>query len=394
MSRFVLLRKGKEVSVLRGHPWVFSGAIQRVSPSLEQGDIVEVQQYDGTFIGKGHYQHGGSITVRMLTMKQEETDGDFWRRKISSAYMYRQRCGIIQKDITDTYRLVHGEGDLAPGLIVDVYGKIVVIQCHSIGMYRNRKEIADAIQEVLPEKNLHIYIRAKDTLPSLPGLVWEDGFLTGDLMETTVTENGHVFTVNVVEGQKTGFFLDQQENRLLLSRYAGGKTVLNTFCYTGGFSVYALKAGALHVDSVDISEKAMALTDKNVSLNPSSGIHHSFTENVMNFLNQQEVPSYDIVVVDPPAFAKSLAKRHNAVQAYKRLNILALQKVNPGGFMFTFSCSQVVTPQLFYNTIVAAGMESGRSIRVIRHLSQGADHPVSLFHPEGHYLKGLLLYVE
>lgn len=394
MSSFVVLKKGKEFSVLRKHPWVFSGAVLKTSPSLSQGQVVEVQQYDGTYLGKGHYQHGGSIVVRMLSLFQEDIDQDFWNQVLLKAFLYRKSLGLTDNRLTNAYRLIHGEGDGLPGLVIDVYGDIFVIQCHSIGMYLQKNEIGNAIKFVYARENISVYCRAKDTLPDFFSQNIEDTFLMGNTVETTILENGQKFHVNIIEGQKTGFFLDQRENRLLLQSMAKNKSVLNTFCYTGGFSVYALTGGAQKVDSVDISGKAMDLTDVNISLNNFGNHHRSFTENVIPYLNQVETDSYDIVVVDPPAFAKSLAKRHNAVQAYKRLNISALKKVNPGGYLFTFSCSQVVNTQLFYDTIVAAGIESNRNIRVVRHLSQASDHPVSLFHPEGHYLKGLLLYVE
>ena len=394
MSSFVVLKKGKEFSVLRKHPWVFSGAVLKTSPSLSQGQVVEVQQYDGTYLGKGHYQHGGSIVVRMLSLLHEDIDQDFWNQVLLKAFLYRKSLGLTDNRLTNAYRLIHGEGDGLPGLVIDVYGDIFVIQCHSIGMYLQKNEIGNAIKFVYARENISVYCRAKDTLPDFFSQNIEDTFLMGKAEETTILENGQKFHVNIIEGQKTGFFLDQRENRLLLQSMAKNKSVLNTFCYTGGFSVYALTGGAQKVDSVDISGKAMDLTDVNISLNNFGNHHRSFTENVIPYLNQVETDSYDIVVVDPPAFAKSLAKRHNAVQAYKRLNISALKKVNPGGYLFTFSCSQVVNTQLFYDTIVAAGIESNRNIRVVRHLSQASDHPVNLFHPEGHYLKGLLLYVE
>ena len=394
MTGTVTLKSGKEILVQRRHPWIFSGAIASVSAGLNQGQVVDVLSSRGDFLGKGHYQHGGSIVVRILSFENVEIDQNFWNVVLKSAYDYRCALGLAASSHTNAYRLVHGEGDSLPGLVVDVYDKIIVVQCHSVGMYLHRREIAAAIQQIYADKDISIYCRSRDTLPQLSEFVWEDGFLIGKESETRVQEHGHFFQVNIIEGQKTGFFLDQRENRLLLATLSRGKKVLNTFCYTGGFSVYALKAGALSVDSVDVSAKAMALTDINVAMNAAEGVHQSHVDNVLNFLQNKDVGLYDVVVVDPPAFAKSLAKRHNAIQAYKRLNIAALEHVNSGGFLLTFSCSQVVTPQLFYDTIVSAGMESGRNIRVVKHLSQGGDHPVHLFHPEGHYLKGLLLYVE
>lgn len=394
MNPTIYLKKNKEGSLQRRHPWVFSGAVQNVTPGVKTGQIVDVIGQDGFLLGRGHYQPGGSIVVRMLTFTDEIINDGFWSKTLQKAYNYRASLGVMKEGVTNAYRLVHGEGDNLPGLIIDVYDHIAVLQCHSVGMYLQRHEIAAALKEILPVQDLSIYCKATDTLPSIPGFTWTDGFLQGNNREAVISEYGNKFLVNVEEGQKTGFFLDQRENRLLVSENAKNKSVLNTFCYTGGFSVYALNAGASRVDSVDISGKAMVLTDKNVSMNHGADHHTSHVENVIPFLQNHAIPQYDIVIVDPPAFAKSLAKRHNAVQAYKRLNVSALAKVKCGGLLFTFSCSQVVTTQLFYDTIVAAGLEAGRSIRVVRHLSQGGDHPVNLFHPEGHYLKGLMLYVD
>lgn len=394
MNAVIWLKKGKEGSLHRRHPWVFSGAVNKMTPGIKTGQLVDVLSHEGVLLGRGHYQHGGSIVVRMLTFTDETINREFWIDKLQNAYDYRQQTGIMQEGITNAYRLVHGEGDNLPGLIIDIYDHVAVIQCHSVGMYLQRNDIASALAEILPVNDLSIYCKAEDTLPSIPGFTWTDGFLKGNTGEVIILEHGNRFKVNVAEGQKTGFFLDQRENRFFVGGYAKNKTVLNTFCYTGGFSVYALKAGATQVDSVDISGKAMVLTDENVRLNDGTAQHTSHVENVIPFLQNPDIPQYDIVIVDPPAFAKSLAKRHNAVQAYKRLNASALKKVKKGGLLFTFSCSQVVTTQLFYDTIVAAGLEADRSIRVVRHLSQGADHPVNLFHPEGHYLKGLMLYVD
>lgn len=394
MNAAVYLKKGKEGSLQRKHPWVFSGAVQSVTPGVQTGQIVDVIAQGGFLMGRGHYQPGGSIVVRMLTFTDEIVNSAFWTSALQKAHRYRTDLGIMSDGMTNAYRLVHGEGDNLPGLIIDIYNNIAVLQCHSVGMYLQRNEIAKALNEILPVPELSVYCKSKDTLPSIPGFTWTDGFLLGDAKETVIREYGNKFIVNVEEGQKTGFFLDQRENRLLVSEHAKNKSVLNTFCYTGGFSVYALKAGASRVDSVDISGKAMVLTEKNIILNDGDNYHSGHVENVIPFLQNPAIPQYDVVIVDPPAFAKSLAKRHNAVQAYKRLNVSALAKVKNGGLLFTFSCSQVVTTQLFYDTIVAAGLEADRSIKVVRHLSQGGDHPVNLFHPEGHYLKGLMLYVD
>ncbi len=388
------LKKGKEISLQRRHPWVFSGAISFIPKDLSDGTIVNVLAYNDEFLGKGHYQGGGSISVRIISFEEQEIDQVFWNQIIKNAKQYRESLNLIDSVKTNTYRLIHGEGDGIPGLIVDIYNDIAVIQCHSIGVHKDNAFIGQAIRENFSAVINTIYVRSKDTLPEQYGATVSDGFSSGDKEETIVMENGVKFKINVITGQKTGFFLDQRENRLLLTSYSKNKSVLNCFCYTGGFSLYALIAGATSVDSVDISQKAMDLLEENLLINDFEGKHQSYCANVMHFLGDDTLPMYDIVIVDPPAFAKSIHKRHNAVQAYKRLNALAFKKVKPGGFLFTFSCSQVVGTQLFYDTIVAAGMDAGKKVRVVKSLSQGPDHPVNLFHPEGHYLKGLLLYVE
>ena len=391
-NNIIILKKGKEVSLLRKHPWVFSGAILNIPKNLKDGDIAEIHTFDHKYVATGHYQSGGSISVRILSFENDIIDQTFWNQKIENAIVYRSRINLPNA-ITNTYRLIHGEGDGLPGLIVDIYYNIAVIQCHSIGMYKDAQNISIAIRLGLPDLDT-IYLRSKDTLPDHFANHIEDRFIVGNADETEVLENNVKFKINVLTGQKTGFFLDQRENRLLVGQYSKGRSVLNCFCYTGGFSLLALQGEATVVDSVDISQKAIDLMDENINLNTFGGTHQSICDNVMQFLNDTELPSYDIVIVNPPAFAKSLHKRHNAVQAYKRLNALAMKKVKNGGLLFTFSCSQVVGTQLFYDTIVAAGIESGKSVRVVQSLSQGPDHPIQLFHPEGHYLKGLMLYVE
>jgi 23S rRNA (cytosine1962-C5)-methyltransferase len=328
-----------------------------------------------------------------LSFTKQDINQLFWNAKISNAKIYRSNLGL-PSDNTDTYRLIHGEGDGVPGLIVDIYNNVAVIQTHSIGVHKAAVQIAEAISQNYEKQIDTIYLRCKDTLPEQYGLTVSDDFLMGDKEETIVKENNILFKINVITGQKTGFFLDQRENRAMVGRYAKDKSVLNCFCYTGGFSLYALAAGASLVDSVDISQKAVDLMDENITLNNHTTNHRSHCANVMQYLANEEVPLYDIVIVDPPAFAKSLHKRHNAVQAYKRLNVMAMKKVKSGGFLYTFSCSQVVGTQLFYDTIIAAGIESNKNIRVVQSLNQGPDHPIHLFHPEGHYLKGLVLYIE
>jgi len=390
----VFLKPGKEVPVLRFHPWVFSGAIARVEGHPADGAIVEVFSKRGELLGVGHFHHG-SIAVRLLSFGPADlANEDFWTEKLQNALQVRK----LALGDSSTFRLVHGEGDGLSGLIVDIYGKTAVVQCHSIGMHRQRDLIAAALKKVFGEKLEAVYDKSADTLPPkyAENQANEYLFSAPDSLSgmTIIEENGVKFKVDWETGQKTGFFLDQRDNRQLLAKFAVGKTVLNAFCYTGGFSCYALKAGATLVHSVDISAKAMELTTENAALNaPFSGQHEGFTEDVLRFLKNTE-RQYEVMVIDPPAYAKSLEKRHNAVQGYKRLNVEAIKKVAPGGILFTFSCSQVVDRELFYHTIAAAAMEVGRPIRVLHHLTQGADHPVSLFHPEGSYLKGLVLFVD
>lgn len=394
----IILKPGKEEPVRRFHPWVFSGAIARMDGAPADGDTVEVFDRRGNLLGVGHFHHG-SIAVRILSFESADLDApEFWIDKINAALSVRQVAGLLtEQSGTNCFRLVHGEGDGLPGLIIDVYGAVAVLQCHSIGMHRQRHLIAKALQQVLGDRLLAIYDKSKEALPGKYAEQATNEYLVqpGDasLLAEPVRENGIRFHIDWVTGQKTGFFLDQRDNRQLLTHFVRDKTVLNAFCYTGGFSCYALQAGARLVHSVDISEKAMELTAQNVALNaPHLGEHEGFTMDVLPFLKSAD-RQYDVMVVDPPAFAKSLDKRHNAVQGYKRLNEAALRRIAPGGILFTFSCSQVVDRELFYHTIAAAAMEVKRPVRVLHHLTQGADHPVSLFHPEGSYLKGLVLYV-
>ena len=388
----IVLKKGKEASLLRFHPWVFSGAIYAKPEDIEDGDPVEVYNAKDEYLATGHYQNG-SIMVRVCSFSKTNLKQNFWTKKIQRALQLRSALNLLEKE-TNCYRLIHGEGDGLPGLIIDIYDKTAVIQCHSIGMYYEREKIAQAIQKVYLENIEAIYDKSATVLPPDFATSKKNGYLLGEGSDQVVKEYGNQFAVNWVTGQKTGFFLDQRENRKLLAHYATGKTVLNAFCYSGGFSIYALKAGAKAVHSVDVSQKAMDLTDQNVQLNqPYEGAHQSFTSDVMSFLKETET-TYDLMIVDPPAFAKNIKKRHNAVQGYKRLNSLALQKIAQHSILFTFSCSQVVDEKLFYNTIVAAAIEAKRKVSVLHRLTQPADHPVGLFHPEGSYLKGLVLYVE
>ena len=394
----VFLRAGKDEPLRRFHPWVFSGAIARVEGDPADGDIAGVYDKRGDLLGVGHFHHG-SIAVRILSFDPADLESEqFWTDRLRNALRVREVAIRPAESAGPGFRLVHGEGDGLSGLIVDLYGGTAVVQCHSIGMHRQRGLLTAALRAVLGEKLVAVYDKSKEALPPKYADNQSDGYLwtSGKPPEgsAVISENGVLFKVNWETGQKTGFFLDQRDNRRLLAQFVPGKTVLNAFCYTGGFSCYALKAGAAVVHSVDISAKAMELTAENAALNePYPGSHMCFTDDVQRFLKNAE-QQYEVIVVDPPAFAKSLEKRHNAVQGYKRLNAAALEKVAPGGILFTFSCSQVVDRQLFYNTVVAAALEAGRRVRVLHHLTQSADHPVSLFHPEGAYLKGLVLFVE
>ena len=374
----------------RRHPWVFSGAISRQDGDPEDGDLVDVMNRNMQFLARGHY-HDGSIMVRILTYQPEEIDVEFWKTRLGNAYAMRRDL-LLQN--TDSYRLVHGEGDGLPGLIVDIYNGVAVVQAHTIGMHRCLPDISKALQEVMGADLKAVYDKSRQTLPGKYASDFADGYLFGEA-ETPykITENGNAFLVDWVKGQKTGFYLDQRDNRQLLAHYAKGKSVLNAYSYSGGFSVYALDAGTESVVSLDGSGRAIALCDENVALNAHSDRHQSVAEDVMAWFKIQD-NTYDIVVLDPPAFAKSMAARHRAVQGYKRLNIEGIKKVKPGGLLFTFSCSQVVDRELFYNTVVAACMEVGRKARVLHQLSQGPDHPINAFHPEGSYLKGLVLRID
>lgn len=383
----VILKQGKEKSILRRHPWIFSGAVYGVSKELYDGEMVDVVDNNEKHLGTGFFSDRGSIVVRLLTFKDEVFDTDFWKVKLESAWSLRTK--LLDFNETNAFRLIHGEGDGIPGLIVDYYNKNWVIQAHSSGIYLQIEEIAKIIKVNFPEYCETIYCKSSGTLPQ----TGNDFFLYGDTSETIAKENNIKFAVNWVEGQKTGFFLDQRDNRKLLSEYAKGKKVLNTFCYTGGFSIYAMSAGAELVTSVDISQKAVDLADKNMELNFPNANHKPVASDVFEYMKENH-KEYDVIILDPPAFAKSIKSKHTATQAYKRLNIAGLKALAPKGILFTFSCSQVIDDVLFYNTIAAAAIETGRNIRVLHKLSQGPDHPINIYHPEGHYLKGLVLFVE
>lgn len=394
----LFLQAGRDEAVRRFHPWVFSRAISRYEGDLNDGDTVEVFDHKSRYLATGHY-HNGSITVRIFSFGATTggpvtPDLPFWTQKLAQIRHVRQAI-ISNQEQTNCYRLVHGEGDGCTGLIIDMYNGVAVLQAHSIGMHRERELLTEALKTVFGDELKAVYDKSADTLPDEYGKTITNGYLFGEVsLPHPVLENGHTFLINWQTGQKTGFFLDQRDNRALLARYAQGKNVLNAFCYSGGFSVYALAAGAKQVHSVDVSQKAIDLTNQNVAANfaDDENRHEAYTDDVMHFLKAHD-HQYDVVVLDPPAFAKSLSARHRAVQGYKRLNAEGLRRVAKGGILFTFSCSQVVDRELFYNTIVAAAIEAGRQVRVLHHLSQPADHPVNLFHPEGGYLKGLVLWV-
>ena len=383
----VILKKGKEKSIQRRHPWVFSGAVYAVTQELNDGEMVDVVDSDNNHLGTGYFSDKGSIVVRILTFGTEIFSETFWKDKLQSAWYLRTQ--LLDFEVTNAFRVIHGEGDGISGLIIDYYDKNWVIQAHSTGVFLQMKEIAEAIQSNFSDFCDTIYCKSSGTLPN----TGTDYFLFGNKSETVAKENNILFSVNWVEGQKTGFFLDQRENRKLLGEFSKGKKVLNTFCYTGGFSIYAMNAGAELVTSVDISQKAVDLAASNMELNFPEANHTAVADDVFNFM-REHTQQYDVIVLDPPAFAKSIKSKHTATQAYKRLNIAGLKALAPNGILFTFSCSQVIDDVLFYNTVAAAAIESGRNIRVLHKLGQGSDHPTNIYHPEGHYLKGLVLFVE
>ena len=387
----IQLAKAKEHSIKRFHPWIFSGAIKKMDDTIKEGDIVKILSSQNEILGIGHFQ-SGSIAVRLLSFKEEIIDQKFWEEKILSAYQERIRIGVSNNKNLNVYRLIFAEGDYLPGLIIDMYNGTAVIQAHSIGMYNALHEITNALKNVLKNNLIAVYDKSKETLPSPFSDSINNRYLYGNAVTNEVNEYGNKFKIDWINGQKTGFFIDQRENRKLLGEYSKNKKVLNAFCYTGGFSIYALQGGAKEVHSVDISEKAIHLTNENVTLNNFSN-HKSYAVDVFDFLKNAE-NDYDVIVLDPPAFAKSRKVTHNAIQGYKRINLMAMKKIKKGGILFTFSCSQAINRTLFYNTIISAAIESGRKIRVIHHLSQPADHPVNIYHPEGEYLKGLVLYIE
>ena len=389
----VFLKKGKEDSLLRFHPWIFSGAIQSADDGIHEGDIVKVFTVNGDFIAIGHYQLG-SIAVRVLTFEDSAIDLSFWKSRLLSAFMMRKSIGIADNPHNDTYRLVHGEGDNLPGLIIDCYGKTAVMQAHSVGFHVCRNEIAQALVEVLEGRIDNVYYKSETTLPFKADLRKENGFIYGGTDDNVARENGLSFHVDWLKGQKTGFFVDQRENRQLLESYAKDRSVLNMFCYTGGFSVYAMRGGAKLVHSVDSSAKAVDLTNRNISLNFKDAVRHkAFCDDAFKFLDRHE-DKYDLIILDPPAFAKHRSALRNALKGYTRLNVKGLEKIKSGGILFTFSCSQVVTKDQFRQAVFTAAAQSKRKVRILHQLHQPSDHPINIYHPEGEYLKGLVLYVE
>lgn len=391
--RKVYLRKGKEQSLDRFHPWVFSGAIAHVDDGVDEGEVVNVFSSDGRFIAVGHYQIG-SISVRVLSFDDCDIDSKFWSASLKAALEMRIALGLADSSAGDTYRLVHGEGDFLPGLVIDVYGKTAVMQAHSVGMHMMRNDIARELMAVMGGRIDNIYYKSETTLPFKAELGQEDGFICGGSADNVAVENGLKFYVDWLKGQKTGFFIDQRDNRSLLEHYSAGRNVLNMFCYTGGFSVYAMRGGAASVHSVDSSAKAIELTEKNVELNfPSHERHAAYCEDAFKYLDKV-ADKYNLIILDPPAFAKHRGALHNALKGYTRLNAKALEKIQPGGILFTFSCSQVVTKDNFRNAVFTAATVARRKVRILHQLHQPADHPINIYHPEGEYLKGLVLYVE
>ncbi len=392
MIQTLQLRRGKSESLRRFHPWIFSGAIHRIPESLPEGALVRIVDENNKFMALGHYQIG-SIAVRVLSFVERPINAEFWVERLSEAFKVRKSLDLVRPD-NDIYRLVHGEGDQLPGLIIDVYGQTAVMQAHSVGMHCCRQEIAEALIEACEGEVKHVYYKSETTLPYKADLHQENGFLVGGDETNVATENGLKFHIDWLKGQKTGFFIDQRENRKLLESYSKGKSVLNMFCYTGGFSIYAMRGGATQVHSVDSSSKAIDLTRANAELNfPGDNRHEAFAEDAFKFL-EKAGGDYDLVILDPPAFAKHKGALHNALKGYTRLNSIAFQKIRKGGIVFTFSCSQAVNKDQFRLAVFTAAAQSGRHVRILHQIHQPADHPINIYHPEGEYLKGLVLQVE
>lgn len=392
-NKKIKLKPKKEQSLKRFHPWVFSGAIAHLNNNIVEGDVVEVYAHDDTFLGIGHYQIG-SIAVRILSFQQRGIDTTFFVERLHEAYQMRSSLQLVRSD-NNTYRLVHGEGDMLAGLIIDIYGALAVVQAHSVGMHMSKELIAEALKRLLGNSLQHIYYKSESTLPFKAPIEFEDSFLFGGPdIEKIALENNLKFQIDWEKGQKTGFFVDQRENRSLLEHYSQGRNVLNMFCYTGGFSVYALRGGAQSVTGVDSSSKAVMLADENVKLNfGDDSRYSSSSDDAFKFLKAVSKDQYNLIVLDPPAFAKHRGAVRNALQGYKKLNAAAFEKIASGGIVFTFSCSQVISREQFRLAVFSAAAISGRKVQIIAQLSQPADHPVNIYHPEGEYLKGLVLHV-
>ncbi|MBP3567336.1 MAG: class I SAM-dependent rRNA methyltransferase [Paraprevotella sp.] len=393
MYKNLYLRRGKEESLKRFHPWIFSGAIHHIEGEPEEGEVVRVLTAEGKFIAVGHWQIG-SIAVRVLDFDDRNIDAEYWEERIKVAVEARRTIGVLGRDDNDMFRLVHGEGDGLPGLIIDVYGKTAVMQAHSVGMHVSRFDIANAVVKATSGMVENVYYKSETTLPYKADLGQENGFIVGGSNENVALENGLKFHIDWLKGQKTGFFVDQRDNRSLLEQYSNGRSVLNMFCYTGGFSVYAMRGGAKLVHSVDSSAKAIDLTNNNIALNfPGDQRHEAYAEDAFKYLDAMG-SNYDLIILDPPAFAKHKDALRQALKGYTRLNAKAFEKIKPGGILFTFSCSQVVTKDNFRTAVFSAAAQSGRRVRILHQLHQPADHPINIYHPEGEYLKGLVLYVE
>ena len=393
MYKNLYLKRGKEESLKRFHPWIFSGAVQKIEGEPEEGEVVRVLTSEGQFIAVGQWQIG-SIAVRVMSFEDEPIDAGFWRKRIKIAYELRRAIGVAGREDNDTYRLIHGEGDFLPGLIIDVYGKTAVMQAHSVGMHVNRMDVARAVVDMSGGVIENVYYKSETTLPFKADLGQENGFIIGGSQVNIAEENGLKFYIDWLKGQKTGFFVDQRENRALLEHYAKGRAVLNMFCYTGGFSVYAMRGGAKLVHSVDSSAKAIDLTNRNIELNfPGDDRHKAYAEDAFKYLDAMG-GDYDLIILDPPAFAKHKEALRQALKGYTRLNAKAFEKIKHGGILFTFSCSQVVSKEHFRMAVFTAAAQSGRRVRILHQLHQPADHPINIYHPEGEYLKGLVLYVE
>ena len=393
MYKNIYLKRGKDESLKRFHPWIFSGAINKMDEGIAEGDIVKVFSHKGDFMAVGHYQKG-TIAVRVLSFEDIAIDDAFWETRIASAFNMRKSIGIADNPANNTYRLVHGEGDYLPGLVIDCYGPTAVVQAHSVGMHYSRQAVCQALLKVMGDRIENVFYKSETTLPYKADLGQEDGFLYGNTDDNTAVENGLKFHIDWLKGQKTGFFVDQRENRSLLESYAKDRSVLNMFCYTGGFSVYAMRGGAKLVHSVDSSAKAIELTKANIAMNfPGDNRHEAICDDAFKYLDSHN-DKYDLIILDPPAFAKHRSALHNALKGYIRLNVLGLKRIKHGGILFTFSCSQAVSKEQFRTAVFTAAAQANRQVRILHQLHQPADHPINIYHPEGEYLKGLVLYVE